>query len=89
MHRKVLQQYREYLHKAIAKTGLRMPYLGPIELSIVYVNPTSPDIGNLYSCTERCFDGKALDPPYILADDSQIQVLHHVSKMYTGGVTEK
>jgi hypothetical protein len=71
-----------FLHKAIAKTGLKMPYGGPIELYIVFVNPTSPDLGNSYLTVERCFDGKALKPPFILEDDSQIQVLH-MSKMYT------
>ena len=83
MHRAVLQQFRGILHKAIAKTGLKMPYQGPIELSIVFVNPTSPDLGNLYSAIERCLDGKALGPPHILEDDGQIQVLRHVSKMFT------
>ena len=83
MHIATLQQYRVALYEAIKKTGLRMPYDGPIELSIVFVNPTSPDIGNCYLTVERCFDGKALKPPYILADDSQIQVVRHLSKMYT------
>lgn len=84
MHRETLQRYRVHLHKAIKGTGLKMPYLGPIELSIVFVNPTSPDLGNLYSAVERCFDGKALKPPHILGDDGQIQVVRHLSKMYTG-----
>ena len=84
MHVKVLQQYRVALYKAIKKTGLRMPYEGPIELSIVFVNPTSPDLANSYLATERCFDGKAMQPPYILVDDSQIQVVRHLSKMYVG-----
>lgn len=82
MHRAVLQQFRVMLHKAIAKTGLKMPYRGPIELSIVFVNPTSPDLGNVYGALERCMDGKALDAPFILEDDGQIQVVRHMSKMF-------
>ena len=82
MHREVLQKYRNALYREIGKTGLHMPYGGPIELSVVFVNPTSPDIGNLYSALERCLDGKALKPPHILEDDSQIQVVRHLSKMY-------
>jgi len=83
-HRATLQRYRQKLHEAVAKTGLKMPYAGPIELWVVMVNPTSPDLGNLYGAMERCFDGKALDPPYILDDDGQIQVVRHLSKMFTG-----
>jgi len=82
MHLETIQRYRVALHAAIKKTGLRMPYAGPIELAIVYINPTSCDLGNLYLCLERCLDGKAMKPPYILEDDSQIQVVRHMSKMY-------
>ena len=83
-HNVIIQKYREALYKAIAKTGFRMPYGGPIELDVVLVNPESPDLGNSYLMIERCFDGKALKPPFILDDDSQIQVLH-MTKMYTPG----
>ena len=81
-HIATLQRYRVALHQALKKAGLKMPYWGPIELSIVLVNPVSPDLGNSYLAIERCFDGKALRAPFILKDDGQIQVVRHLSKMY-------
>jgi hypothetical protein len=82
MHRAVIQQYREKLRPAFMKLGEPLPIDYPIELSVVFVNPSSPDLGNLYLALEQAMDGQTLKKPGILADDSLIQVVRHLSKMY-------
>jgi hypothetical protein len=82
MHIKTIQKYREMLRAAFLKIGVFTPIDHPIELSVVFVNPSSPDLGNLYLALEQAMDGKTLKKPGVLTDDSLIQVVRHLSKMY-------
>jgi hypothetical protein len=72
MHIKVIEQYRIELRKALAKIGITRLIEHPIEVWILFVNPSSPDLGNLYLAFEQAMDDKTLTKPGIVADDSLI-----------------
>jgi len=82
MHAKILQQYREFLRMACWRVGIDTPIDGPVDLSVNFVNPTSPDLDNLLAALYRALDGKALSGPGILTDDGNIQVLKDVRKFF-------
>ena len=74
MHVRVIQDYRRAIHAACQKAGIITPIMEPIELDVLFVNPSSPDLGNLYLALERALDDKALKPmPGIVIDDSLIE----------------
>ena len=75
MHIKVIQQYRKFLYEAIRHTSLGnlLPIDFPIELDILFVNGSSPDLGNLYLALEQAIDNTTLTKPGIVTDDSLIQ----------------
>jgi len=73
MHVRVIQQYRVFLHAAISKAGVDLPIKHDIDLDVLFVNPASPDLGNIYLALERALDGKALTGPGVVKDDSLIQ----------------
>jgi hypothetical protein len=73
MHVKVIQQYRVFLHQAIAKTGVTLPIEHDIDLDVLFVNPATPDLGNAYLALEQALDDKTLTKPGIVIDDSLIQ----------------
>lgn len=72
MHIKVIEQYRMFLRAALAKIGIKEPIAHQIELWVLFVNPSSPDLGNLYLALEQALDGKTLTAPGIVTDDSLI-----------------
>lgn len=72
MHIKVIEQYRVFIRAALAKIGIVGPIEHQIELWVLFVNPASPDLGNLYLALEQALDGKTLTPPGIVVDDSLI-----------------
>jgi len=82
MHRAVIQQYREKLRPAFMKLGEPLPIDYPIELSVVFVNPTSPDLDNLLMSLFQALDGKTLKKPGVLVDDRLIQVIRHLSILW-------
>jgi hypothetical protein len=67
LHRQTIRQYREIIRAAVEKVGFGTPYGGPIELKVVFVNPSSTDLGNLYLALEQALDGKALRCPGMTA----------------------
>jgi len=73
MHIKVIQQYRVFLHTAIAKVGVALPIQHEIDLDVLFVNPSTPDLGNAYLALEQALDDKTLTKPGIVLDDSLIQ----------------
>lgn len=74
MHRRVLEQYRVALRTAIQREiGGSMPIAHPIEMTVLFVNPATPDLGNAYLALEMALDDKTLTKPGIVADDSLIQ----------------
>lgn len=72
MHHRVIQQYREHLRAACTKAAILTPIDGPIDLYVNFVDPSSPDNGNLYLALERAMDGKTLKGSGIVRDDAQI-----------------
>ena len=70
MHVRVIQEYRKSLAKACAIACIEYPIDYPIDLEVTFVNPTSPDMGNLYLALEQAMDGGTLTPPGIVVDDS-------------------
>jgi Holliday junction resolvase RusA-like endonuclease len=75
MHIKTIQQYRKFLYEAVRHTsiGNKMPIDFPIELDVLFVNPSSPDIGNIYLALEQAMDNTTLTKPGIVMDDGLIQ----------------
>ena len=84
MHLATIQEYRKVLHAAMAKVHLKMPIAHPIDLNVLFVNPSSPDLGNVYLALERAMDGKTMKRPFILEDDSLISKVI-MSKYYPQG----
>lgn len=72
MHKRIIQQYRDFLRNACTRAGILTPIDYPIDLYVTFVNPCSPDNGNIYLALERAMDGKTLKPPGIVLDDAQI-----------------
>jgi len=75
MHVKTIQQYRKFLYEAISHTsvGKKMPIKHEIDLDILFVNPSTPDLGNAYLALEQALDHTTLTKPGIVQDDSLIQ----------------
>lgn len=71
----VIQQYREVLRVACLNAGILLPISEPIDLSVYFINPTSPDLGNSYLALEQALDRYAPRGVNLglLADDSLIQ----------------
>jgi len=76
MHVRVIQEYRRAILAACQKAGIITPIADPIELDVLFVNPSSPDLGNLYLALEQALDAKALRPmPGVVVDDSLIEAV--------------
>jgi hypothetical protein len=75
MHIKTIQVYRKILYEAIRKTsvGRYLPIQFPIDLEILFVSPSSTDLGNSYLALEQALDHTTLTKPGIVEDDSLIQ----------------
>jgi hypothetical protein len=72
MHHRTIQRFREILYEAMLEAGIGMPIDYPIDLSVLFVNPSTPDLGNAYLALEQAMDGSTLSKPHILLDDSLI-----------------
>ena len=84
MHLVTIQTFRGIIYEAMVKAGIPMPIPHPIDLSVLFVNPSSTDLGNSYLALERALDGKTLKKPFILEDDSLISKVI-MSKYYPQG----
>jgi hypothetical protein len=75
MHVKTIQQYRKFIYEAVSHTsiGKRMPIKHEIDLDVLFVNPSTPDLGNAYLALEQALDHATLTKPGIVQDDSLIQ----------------
>lgn len=85
MHVKVIQNYRKDLQRTCKLAGIEIPIEHPIDLDVVFVNPTSPDLGNIYLALERAIDGTTLKGtgPGLVVDDSLISKVT-MMKLFTG-----
>lgn len=70
MHRAIFDQYRKLLVKECEAIGMKLPIDHEIDLKVYFVNPTSPDMGNVYLALEMCLDGRSRKG--VLTDDSLI-----------------
>lgn len=76
MHRAIIESYRKALLQACAEIRIKTPIKSPIDLSVVFIDPTSPDLDNLLTATFRALDGKTRSG--VLADDG---LIHSVKMM--------
>ena len=83
MHIQAIVRYRQELYEACEEAGIALPIDYPIDLSVIYINPTSPDLGNLYLALEQALDGATLTKRNaVLVDDALVSKLTQ-RKMYT------
>lgn len=84
MHNAVIVKYREMLFKEISKFA-ELPIMHPVDVSILFVNPTSPDLGNLYLTFERAVDGGAMTRKNSVLDDDSLISKATISIYYPQG----
>ena len=72
-HVAVLQAYRDSLVKAATEANIDFPIKDPLDLSVLFINPTSPDLDNLLAALYRALDAKSLRKVSLLKDDGLIQ----------------
>lgn len=83
----VLQKYREELVLALTDSGIELPIKDVIDLMIIFVDPTTPDLDNLLTAFYRASDAKALRGQSILVDDGLVQKVT-MMKFYPNGPTK-
>lgn len=81
-HRATIEQYRKHLFAACQISGVQMPINNPVDMVVLFISPTSPDLGNSYLALERALDGSTTETYKILSDDSLVQRVV-MSKIYT------
>lgn len=86
MHIRTIQAYRKVLYEAVRRTavGRNLPIDFPIELEVLFSNPSTPDLGNAYLALEQALDDMTLTKPGIVKDDSLIQKVT-MSKFFPEG----
>ena len=82
MHYRVLGLYRDELTASAKAASITIPIKHPVALSVLFINPSSPDLDNLLTATFQAMDGASHRAPTVLADDSLIYCLEKVSKFY-------
>lgn len=77
MNRAIIFDFRKRLVAVFKEAGIALPIDYPIDLSVLFTDPSSPDLGNLFLALEMALDGKnAPDEMKILADDDLIQAVY-------------
>lgn len=82
MHVATIQKYREIINAAAKKIGIEFPIPHSVDLKVLFINPSSPDLGNIYLALERALDNKTLKKPALLEDDSLISQVK-MTKLFT------
>ncbi len=70
-HVKVIHRYRDELVAAGRAAGLRLPIRDPIDLTVTFINPCSPDLDNLITALYRAVDGTSHDAPAGFFDEKK------------------
>ena len=83
IHQAVLKQYRKAIWEAGKEAKIPAPIKHHVELSCLFINPTSPDIDNLVTSLFQALDGKCGNGPTLLADDRQIVLLKNVGILFS------
>lgn len=81
-HRAIIKKYRELLRTAFHGVGLITPYDGLVDLTLIFINPSSPDYDNLLTALYQALDGKTLGKG-VLTDDENVWTIHGIKKLYT------
>jgi Holliday junction resolvase RusA-like endonuclease len=81
-HHRSIAVYRDELVAAAKASNIAIPIKVPIALSILFINPVSPDLDNLLMATMRAMDGTSHAKPTILKDDGLVHCLEKVSKYF-------
>jgi hypothetical protein len=87
-HMAVIGKYRDELYAAGVAAGLRMPIKHPIAVSVLFIDPCSPDLDNLLMALYRALDGTSHNEPTILADDGLIFCIERMGKFYPNEATK-
>ena len=80
IHRKVLEQDREEIWRAAQEAGL-CPISHNVTLSVLFVDPTGPDLDNLITALFQALDGKTGKGSTLLKDDKQIIAIERAAIM--------
>ncbi len=83
MHVRMIQQYRDEIRRACDAAGINTPIDTTVDLSVLFVDPTSPDYDNLLAALYQAMDGATLKKPGILVDDSLIGTIRRLAKYNT------
>jgi Holliday junction resolvase RusA-like endonuclease len=83
IHQAVLKQYRKAIWEAGRAAKLPAPIRCDVELSALFINPTSPDLDNLTTALFQALDGKCGAGPTLLVDDRQIVLLKNIGILFT------
>lgn len=81
MHIATIQRYRDDMQRAFNQAGVPTPIDHPIDLSVLFVDPSSPDLDNLLTALYQALDGHTLKAPGLLTDDGLISKVT-VSKFF-------
>lgn len=79
--KEVLQKYRDELYAALVASGIPVPINDVLDLYILFVDPSTPDLDNLLTAFYRAADAKALKGKSIMVDDGLVQKVT-VAKFY-------
>jgi len=83
MHVKTIQEYREIIKRAAIEAGIQIPIAVPIDLDVIFIDPSSPDLDNLLTALYQAIDSATLRGTGLLVDDSLISKAT-ISKFYPG-----
>ncbi len=67
--KETFQHFRKCINKAADKINMFYPINEPIDLYVVFIDPTSPDLANCLMALYRAVDAKALKGKSLLTDD--------------------
>jgi hypothetical protein len=83
MHIRMIQVFREELRRACKEAKIFLPIDTTVDLSVLWINPSSPDYDNLLTALFQAMDGATLKGPGILSDDSKIGTIKKLAKYHT------
>lgn len=81
-HHRVIAMYRDELVTAAKAAKIEIPIRRPIAVSVLFIDPSSPDLDNLLMALFRALDGTSHSKPTVLQDDGLIFSLEKVAKFY-------
>lgn len=81
-HHRSIAVYRDELVAAAKAAKISIPIKFPVALSVLFIDPVSPDLDNSIVCLFRAIDGTSHAKPTILKDDGLVFCLEKVSKYY-------